>query len=190
MDSPMSPTLLNGLNPTYQAPVSSPGLAPAPVSGIGGLAPQSPSAEPFTGASSSAEPAPRVVIPNPQMTEKAKRRRFTKAYKLRIVDEADECTGRGELGALLRREGLYASTLANFRRQEAEGLLDPAVTRKPRASKDPELVASRAQRLELERDNRDLRRKLARAERIIAIQKKAAILLGETLQDMSLDEMD
>jgi hypothetical protein len=51
-------------------------------------------------------------------------------------------------------------------------------------------VAARAQRVELERDNRELRRKLARAERIIAIQKKAAILLGETLQDMSLDEMD
>jgi len=85
---------------------------------------------------------------------------------------------------------IYLLTNPNFRRQEAEGLLDPAVTRKPRASKNPELVAARAQRVELERDNRELRRKLARAERIIAIQKKAAILLGETLQDMSLDEMD
>ena len=189
MDSPMSSTLLNGLNSTYRAPASSPGLAPDSGSGNGGLAPHSQSAEPLTGSVSAAFSSP-LAIPDPQMTEKAKRRRFSKAYKLRIVDEADECTGRGELGALLRREGLYASTLANFRRQEAEGLLDPAVTRKPRASKDPELVASRAQRLELERDNRDLRRKLARAERIIAIQKKAAILLGETLQDMSLDEMD
>jgi transposase-like protein len=123
------------------------------------------------------------------MTEKAKRRRFTKAYKRRIVEEADECTGRGELGALLRREGLYASTLANFRRQEADGLLEPGTTCK-RGSKDPELLALRAQRVEVERENRQLRRKLAHAEKIITIQKKVALLLGETLQDMNLEELD
>jgi hypothetical protein len=111
MDSPMSSTLLNGLNSTYRAPASSPGLAPDSGSGNGGLAPHSQSAEPLTGSVSAAFSSP-LAIPDPQMTEKAKRRRFSKAYKLRIVDEADECTGRGELGALLRREGLYASTLA------------------------------------------------------------------------------
>lgn len=57
-------------------------------------------------------------------------------------------------------------------------------------SKDPAVAAAFAHQAELERDVRDLRRKLAHAERIIAIQKKAAILLGETLQDMSLDEPD
>jgi transposase-like protein len=123
------------------------------------------------------------------MIEKAKRRRFSKAYKLRIIEEADECTGRGELGALLRREGLYASTLASFRQQESEGLLEPSATHK-RASKDPELLALRAQRAEVERENRQLRRKLAHAEKIISIQKKVALLLGETLQDMNLDELD
>ena len=124
------------------------------------------------------------------MTERARRRRFTKSYKLRIVEEADECVGRGELGAMLRREGLYASTLASFRRQEADGLLDPAATRKPKASKDAAFRAVLAEKADIERDNRNLRRKLAHAEKIIAIQKKAAILLGETLQDMSLDETD
>jgi hypothetical protein len=64
------------------------------------------------------------------------------------------------------------------------------MTRKPRATKDLALQASLVQRAEIERENRQLRRKLAHAEKIIAIQKKAAILLGETLQDMSLDEMD
>ena len=124
------------------------------------------------------------------MTEKATRRRFPKSYKLRIVEEADQCIQGGELGALLRREGLYASTLANFRRQEADGLLEPGPTRKPKASKDPALQASLAQQAELERDIRQLRRKLAHAEKIIAIQKKAAILLGETLQEMNLEEID
>jgi transposase-like protein len=124
------------------------------------------------------------------MTAKATRRRFTAAYKRSVVTQADACTGRGELGALLRREGIYASTLAKFRKQVREGQLEPGAPIKRRASKDPAVVAVFAQQAELERDVRDLRRKLAHAERIIAIQKKAAILLGEALQDMSLDEPD
>jgi len=177
----MYSTLLNGHAGDSGAPLLG--------SSVGGLAPQPKSGEssPVTGMRPVGTPP---VLPDPQMTEKAKRRRFTAAYKRRIVQEADECVGRGELGALLRREGLYASTLANFRRQEADGLLEPGLTRKPRASKDPELLASHAHSAEVERENRQLRRKLAHAEKIIAIQKKAAILLGETLQDMNLDEID
>jgi len=155
-------------------------------SDVVGLAPQHQNGETFQGGTAALI---SDAVPQPRMTEKAKRRRFTKAYKLRIVEEADECTERGELGALLRREGLYASTLANFRQQEADGLLEPSTTRK-RVSKDPELLALRAQRAEVERENRQLRRKLAHAEKIIAIQKKVALLLGETLQDMNLEEQD
>lgn len=177
----MSSILLNGHATVPRVPLLG--------SGVGGLDPQPQSGEPVLVS------ARRVVssiaaLPDPQMTEKAKRRRFSAAYKRSVIEEADECVGRGELGALLRREGLYASTLSNFRRQEADGLLEPGMTRKPRATKDLALQASLVQRAEIERENRQLRRKLAHAEKIIAIQKKAAILLGETLQDMNLDEID
>lgn len=181
MDTPMLPTMLNGhvLNISAPPSGSDPGEFPTHFS-LREMGSQSTAHTASVG----------VAVPDPQMTEKAKRRKFSASYKRRIVEEADECVGHGSIGALLRREGLYASTLTNFRRQDAEGLLESGMTRKPRASKDPALAAMLAQRVELERDNRQLRRKLAHAEKIIAIQKKAAILLGETLQDMSLDEID
>lgn len=129
--------------------------------------------------------------PDPEMATRATRRRFTTEYKLSIIGQADACRDRGEVGALLRREGLYYSTLANFRKQKAQGLLSGgAGAARPRAAKDPAVVAALAGQAELERENRKLKRQLAHAEKIIAIQKKAAILLGETLADMSLDEMD
>jgi transposase-like protein len=140
------------------------------------------------------EAATGVVLtspPDPEMVKRATRRRHTIDYKLSILSQADACRDRGEVGALLRREGLFYSTLANFRKQKAQGLLavgDGAV--RPRASKDPAVAAALAGQAEMERELRSLRRKLAHAEKIIAIQKKAAILLGETLQDMNLDEMD
>jgi transposase-like protein len=116
-----------------------------------------------------------------------KRRRHTASYKLGVIAEADGCQERGDLVALLRREGLYHSDLANFRKQKAHGLLEG---RKLSGKKDPALVEAVSQQLALERENRTLRRQLARAQQIIDIQKKAALLLGETLQDMSLDEPD
>ena len=168
----MLTTLSNGSDPNS--------FLPAPGSGLGGLAPQDRSGTtPGLG-----------TTPDPEMVEKATRRRFTASYKRGIVAQANACTGRGEVGALLRREGLFASTLAKFRKQLREGQLDPADPRKPRVSKDATTTAHFAQQADLERENRDLRRKLAHAERIIAIQKKAAILLGETLQDITLDEYD
>ena len=181
MGSPMLPTTLNGHDTRYGTPV--------PGSGNGGLAPHSQNAETFRLAGSPA-PSSGTTFPDPEMTEKAKHRRFPKSYKLRIVEEADQCVGRGDLGALLRREGLYASTLANFRRQEADGLLDPGPARRPQVSKDPQFQALVVRCAELERGSRRLRRDLEHAKKIISIQKKAAILLGETLQDMNLDEED
>ena len=181
MDVTMSSILLNGHSLPHRAPYV--GSEPS------GHAPQASPGESSVALPSQATPV-NAPVPNPQLTPKAKRRSFTAAYKRRIIEEADECLGRGELTILLRREGLYSSTLANFRRQEAEGLLEPRSTRKPKASKDPEVQAMLAQRAELERDNRNLRRKLAHAEKIIAIQKKAAFLLGETLQEMNLDDED
>lgn len=125
--------------------------------------------------------------PDPHLAEKAKRRRFTTVYKLSIIAKADACADRGSLGALLRKEGLFHSTLANFRTQNRQGLLTGSAP-KPRADKSPAVSATLAQQSQLERENRALRRKLARAERIIAIQKKVAILLGETFQDIDLED--
>jgi transposase len=132
--------------------------------------------------------APDPQMTDPQMTEKASRRRFSTAYKLSIIEQVDACTDRGEVGALLRREGLYYSTLANFRKQKAQGLLEVGSAKRLRGSKNPVVAAAIAQQMELERENRKLRRQLAQAEHIIAIQKKAAILLGETLQDMQIED--
>ena len=116
-----------------------------------------------------------------------KRRRRTSAYKLRVIAEADVCELRGDLGALLRREGVYHSDLANWRKQKAQGTLGGSRVPKSLRS-DPEFQETLRQNVEMERENRDLRRQLGRAKKIIEIQKKAALLLGETLQVMSLDE--
>jgi transposase len=107
------------------------------------------------------------AVPNPEVPEKALRRRFTPAHKLRILKEAEQCTKPGQLGALLRREGLYSSNLTLWRRQMHEGLVPKK--RGPVAHKpDP-----RARRIEeLERDNEKLTNKRRQAELIIEVQKK------------------
>ena len=114
--------------------------------------------------------------PDPEVEAQAKRRRFTNDYKLRILREADSCRGPGEIGALLRREGLYSSHLAGWRTQRAAGGLRSGVSnrRGPKPQKDP---AQERQLRELERENRRLKRKLEHAESIIAIQKKVAVFL-------------
>jgi len=68
-------------------------------------------------------PVPR---PDSEVSERAARRRFTAEYKLRVLRRADACVGTGELGALLRREGLYSSHLTTWRRQREQGSLEPA----------------------------------------------------------------
>ena len=105
------------------------------------------------------------------MAEKPKRRRFSAEYRLRIVREADACKAPGEVGALLRREGLYSSLLSAWRRQrDAEAL---ANLRSKKRGPKPKAVDPRVKRLE--RENVRLRRQLEQAETIIEIQKK---LLG------------
>lgn len=119
---------------------------------------------------------------------RASRRRFTAEYKLKIVASADACVTRGDLGALLRREGLFSSTLANFRQQKALGLLDGPVAK--RGKKPDAATAAELKKVsELERENRQLRRKLAQAQNVIKIQKKVAALLGETFIEVE-DEID
>ena len=123
-------------------------------------------------------PDPEVV---PDVIGQKTRRRYSRDYKRRILDEADRCTKPGELGALLRREGLYASTLRDFRFQRERGQLDPVSVAHQAACKAP-LKAERAkerQRLTaLERENAQLKRQLAQAEIVIEVQKKLSELLG------------
>jgi transposase-like protein len=103
---------------------------------------------------------------------KPTRRRFNAEYKLRILREAERCRESGELGALLRREGLYSSHLAAWRKQARIGLADEKRGRKPKRS------GSERRRIEqLERENRALRRRLEQAETIISVQKKLSLIL-------------
>ncbi len=112
--------------------------------------------------------------PDPEVKARVTRRRFSTAYKRRILKEADQCQ-YGELGALLRREGLYHSQLSTWRGQQERGELS-GKRRGPRANPDAGKIK------QLARENAKLRHQLAQAEAIIAAQKKLARLL-ETLKE-------
>ena len=122
--------------------------------------------------------------PDPEVTEARPRRRFTAAYKLRVLDQADQCHEPGQIGALLRREGLYSSHLTNWRKQREQGILEglsPAKRGrkpKPRNPLDKRMA-------ELERENQRLQNKLKQAQIIIEAQKKISEILGieQNLQD-------
>jgi transposase len=108
---------------------------------------------------------------------KPKRRNFTVEYKLGILREADRCKGPGEVGALLRREGLYSSQLYRWRLARERGELAGRGTRKRGPKARP--VDERDKRIaQLERDKRKLEARLARAEGLIEAQKKMAELFG------------
>ena len=106
---------------------------------------------------------------DPEVVPKASRRQFSAAEKLRILQEADACTQPGQIGALLRREGLYSSQLATWRRLRARGQLQALTPRQrgPKVVADPlaEELAS------LRRENARLQTHLTRAETIIDVQK-------------------
>jgi transposase len=115
-------------------------------------------------------------IPDPEVVPKAKRRKFTAKYKLRIVEEADACTEPGQVGALLRQEGLYASHLSNWRRLRQQGQLQALSKKRGRKAQDPSV----AELAKLRRENERLRARLAQAEMIIEVQKKVSQILGLT----------
>ena len=113
-----------------------------------------------------------------ELAERPHRRRFTAEYKLRIVQEADSCMDAGEIGALLRREGLYSSHLSTWRRQRDAGAL--AALERPRGRRKPHPMV---------KENEQLRRRaeraegeLARARKIIEVQGKVSALLDELLE--------
>jgi len=124
--------------------------------------------------------------PDPEVVARPKRRRFTAEYKLRVLREVDACKGPGEIGTLLRREGLYSSHLVLWRRQREEAAQVQLKARK----RGPKTKAQDPRMKQLEREKARLERRLKRAEAIIEIQKKVAELLGIHLKSLDSDESD
>ncbi len=110
--------------------------------------------------------------PDPEVKPAAPRRRFSAREKLRILEEADACTEPGEVGALVRREGIYASYLSRWRRARDRGQLDGLSTQKrgPKRTIDKELAKENAT---LRRENERLQARLEQAETIIEVQKNS-----------------
>ena len=126
---------------------------------------------------------PRVTRPDPEVVAipgRARRRQFTAAYKLRILEEANH-TPFGQVGALLRREGLYSSHLVNWQRQRAQGTLAALA---PQRRGRPARSAEARELAQVRAENARLARKLAAAELVIEVQKKLSALLGLTLPNV------
>jgi len=124
----------------------------------------------------------RPDVPDPEVVPLAERRRFTAEEKLRIIEEADRCTGPGEIGALLRREGIYSSYLSRWRRARDRGQLTAlgAQQRGPKPATDGALAREVAR---LQREKERLQARLERAETIIEVQKKLSQLLGQSREE-------
>ena len=116
---------------------------------------------------------------DPEVNEKPVRRQFDAAYKLRIIEEADRCTEPGQLGELLRREGLYSSHLTNWRRLREEGTLQ-SLGAKKRGRKVKRNDATTQELERLRRENQRLAERLRQAETIIEVQKKVSEIVGLT----------
>jgi len=119
------------------------------------------------------------VIPDPQVNGRPRRRTFTAEYKLKILKEADACDKPGQVGALLRREGLYSSHLTKWRKLREQGALQGLAPRK-RGRKICEKRSNplASQVAKLEKENHRLQEQLRKAQLIIDVQKKVADLLG------------
>ena len=126
------------------------------------------------------------AAPDPEVAPKAQRRRFSAAYKLRVVEQADGCTKPGEIGALLRREGLYSSHLVEWRRARDHGLLDALAPKRRGPKPDPD-AALKKRNAQLERENARLRKKLETAETILEVQGNVSRLLGLTMPKSESD---
>lgn len=123
-------------------------------------------------------------MPNTEVVTKAKRKRFGAAEKLRILREVEACYGSGEIGALLRREGIYSSYLTTWRKQRELGELNGLLPHKRGPKPNPEAI----ELAQLRREHARLQERMRRAELIIDVQKKVARMLGETIEAPSLDD--
>lgn len=140
------------------------------------------------GAANSAGPASAgtTPVPDPEVAAIAKRRRFTAEYKLSILAQVESCREQGDIGALLRREGLYSSHLSKWRQQRQKGALAGLTPKKRGRKPTANPLAEENRRLETE--NARLRRQLQQAETIIDVQKKVSTLLGIQLPEPPTDE--
>jgi transposase len=132
-------------------------------------------------AERSAAPGETKTPPDPEVVARAVRRQFTADYKKRILAEADSAKMPGDIGALLRREGLYSSHLTHWRQQRDLGLTPHR--RGPKPQNDP--LAEEVRKLK--RQNGQLTQRLAQAELIIEVQKKVSLLLGIPLAAVDND---
>jgi transposase-like protein len=130
------------------------------------------------------EHAGRKPGKNPEVTEKASRRRFTAEYKRRISLEAERCTQPGEIGALLRREGLYSSVVQRWRRQLREESLSSS--KKSNGTPSPAQPSAAKEIVSLKSENERLKERLRQAELIIDVQKK----VSEMMQTRSPEKTD
>ena len=130
-------------------------------------------------------------VPNTEVVTKAKRRHFTAAEKIRILREVDACQGTGEIGALLRREGIYSSYLTTWRRQresrELEGLA-PHTEERSAGKRGPKPNSEAIELAKLRREHACLQERMRQAELIIDVQKKVARMLGATLDAPDQDD--
>jgi transposase len=124
-----------------------------------------------------------------EVNEKPARRRFSAEYKLRILAEADGCTELGQIGEVLRREGLYSSHLNNWRRQRDEGVLAGLVPKRRGRKATPRNPLA-DENAKLQRKNRRLEEKLRQAELIIDVQKKVSEMLNIPLKNLDDGEND
>ena len=118
---------------------------------------------------------------DPEVVDKPLRRRFDPSYKLRIVEEADRCTEPGEVGRLLRPEGLYSSHLTTWRKAARSGWLRALSKRRGRKPSERNPLEGKVRKLE--RENTRLEKELDKARLIIDVQGKVAGLLGLSLED-------
>jgi len=123
-------------------------------------------------------------VPDPELAERPKRRRFSAEFKLAILREADAATKQGELGALLRREGLYSSHLSTWRAQREAGALKELSRRRGRKPADPRGVEIAELRRRAERAEAEL----AKARKVIEVQGNVSALLEDLLGTESAEE--
>jgi len=124
------------------------------------------------------------AMPKTEVVSKPKRKQFSVAERQRILREADACQGSGEIGALLRREGIYSSYLTTWRKQKERGELDGLSPQKRGPKTDPQAI----ELAKLRRENERLQKKLQQAELIIDIQKKVSQILGIPLAELPPEE--
>ncbi len=138
-------------------------------------------AEPAEERSDEAGSAAAAAPPDPEVAAKPKRRQFTAEYRLRILEEADRCTEPGEVGQLLRREGLYSSHLTAWRKARRNGALRGLASKK-RGAKPKARNPLEPKVRQLEAKVERLEKELHKAHTILDVQEKVAGLLGFSLE--------